>query len=160
VPDSNVGESKSRAPAGGHLKTYRYVDAPKDSQWVLPADDTYHAASAKLAHSRSLAFLKLLLNGPFFDLEALWDEHCNYEFVERDVERTMATMVAQPYVNHIPTMTGGVGKERLSAFYTHYFVFANPKDTAMQLVSRTVGVDKLVDEFVFEFTHDRVVDWL
>jgi hypothetical protein len=49
--------------------------------------------------------LKPLLGGPFFDLEAVWEEHTRYEFGERDVEKTMATMVEQPYVNHIPTMT-------------------------------------------------------
>lgn len=58
-----------------------------------------------MAHSRSLAFLKPLLGGPYFDLEAIWDEHCKYEFEERDVAATMATMVDRPYVNHIPTMT-------------------------------------------------------
>jgi carboxymethylenebutenolidase len=43
------------------------------------------------------------------DLVALWEEHCRYEFETRDVKATMATMVAEPYVNHIPTMTGGGG---------------------------------------------------
>jgi carboxymethylenebutenolidase len=57
-------------------------------------------------------------------------------------------------------MTGGIGKERLTAFYTHHFVFSNPPDTAMDLVSRTVGIDRVIDEFVFKLTHDRVVDWL
>jgi hypothetical protein len=28
-------------------------------------------------------------------------------------------MVAEPYVNHIPTMTGGVGFESLRHFYAH-----------------------------------------
>ena len=43
------------------------------------------------------------------DLVALWEDHCRFEFETRDVNATMATMVSQPYVNHIPTMTGGVG---------------------------------------------------
>ncbi len=43
------------------------------------------------------------------DLVALWEAHCRYEFESRDVEATMASMVAEPYVNHVPTMTGGVG---------------------------------------------------
>ena len=45
---------------------------------------------------------------PQYDLEALWEEHCRYEFETRDVDATMATMIDAPYVNHIPTMTGGV----------------------------------------------------
>lgn len=30
---------------------------------------------------------------------------------------TMSTMVATPYVNHVATMTGGVGFEHLARFY-------------------------------------------
>ena len=47
------------------------------------------------------------------DLVALWEEHCRREFETRDANATMATMVPQPYVNHIPTMTGGVGHGQL-----------------------------------------------
>ena len=46
---------------------------------------------------------------PTHDLAALWEAHCRYEFETRDVDATMATMVATPYVNHVPTLTGGVG---------------------------------------------------
>ncbi|KAF1959332.1 NTF2-like protein [Byssothecium circinans] len=142
------------------VKTYRYLTAPKDSSWILPADDAYHAPSASLAHTRTLQFLKPLLNGPYFDLEAIWEEHCQYEFSERSVAKTMSTMVAEPYVNHIPTLTGGIGKERLTAFYTQHFIFSNPEDTALDLVSRTVGIDRVVDEFVFTATHVREIEWL
>ncbi|KNG46587.1 carboxymethylenebutenolidase [Stemphylium lycopersici] len=144
----------------GRVKMYRYEDAKKDSGWVLPSDVNYHKRNAGIAHTRSLTFLKPLLGGPYFDLEAVWEEHTKYEFGERDVEKTMATMVDQPYVNHIPTMTGGIGKERLSAFYTHHFVFSNPPDTALTLVSRTVGIDRVIDEFIFTLTHTKHIPWL
>lgn len=148
------------APPSGTVKSYRYIEARKESGWYFPADEEYHAESANLAHTRSLTFLKPLLNGPYFDLEAIWQDHCDREFNERDVERTMETMVAEPYVNHIPTLTGGIGREALARFYKEHFCFRNPEDTALRLVSRTVGVDRLVDEFVFACTHDGVVDWL
>lgn len=151
--------SSSTRP-GGPVKTFRYVGAKSESKWVLPAEEDYHSTSAGIAHTRSLAFLKPLLNGPYFDLEAIWDEHCRYEFGERNVAQTMATMVAQPYVNHIPTLTGGIGQERLTAFYTNHFVHANPDDTELEIVSRTVGIDRVVDEFVAKLTHDREVPWL
>ena len=35
-----------------------------------------------------------------------------------------------------------------------------PADTSMTPVSRTVGVDQLVDEMVFEFTHTIKMDWM
>jgi carboxymethylenebutenolidase len=73
------------------------------------------------------------------DLAALWDAHCRYEFEARDVDATMATMVAEPYVNHIPTMTGGVGFDKLRDFYANHFVGVNPPDFELVPVSRTVG---------------------
>jgi carboxymethylenebutenolidase len=94
------------------------------------------------------------------DLVALWEAHCSYEFETRDVDATMATMVAEPYVNHIPTMTGGVGHDALKHFYTNHFIGANPPDFAMIPVSRTVGIDRIVDEFVLRFTHTTQIDWM
>ena len=66
------------------------------------------------------------------------------EFETRDVDATMATMVTEPYVNHIPTMTGGVGHGSAEQFYAEHFIGANPPDFAMVPVSRTVGVDPLL----------------
>ena len=57
-------------------------------------------------------------------------------------------------------LTGGIGRARLSHFYLHHFIFNNPDDTELDLVSRTVGVDRVVDEFIFSFTHVKEVDWL
>ena len=57
-------------------------------------------------------------------------------------------------------MTGGIGREKLSNFYAHNFIFNNSADTDLELISRTVGIDRVVDEFIFKFTHDRQVDWL
>src|SRR5579883_2970225 len=94
------------------------------------------------------------------DLVALWEAHCRYEFETRDVDATMATMVAKPYVNHVPTMTGGVGHDQLKRFYKYHFIGGNPPDMGMTPVSRTVGADQIVDEMIFSFTHTTEVDWL
>ena len=74
-----------------------------------------------MAHSRTIALFRRVL-GPHLDLSALWDQHCYYEFATRDVDATMATMVAEPYVNHVPTMTGGVGYKRPRALLPDHFV--------------------------------------
>ncbi|KKY23665.1 putative conserved hypothetical protein [Diplodia seriata] len=111
--------------------THVYPTAPPN--FTLPAHPSYRSAPAALAHTRSLAFIKPLLGGPSFDLEAIWNEHCLYEFGERAVDKTMATMVQEPYVNHIPTVTGGVGRERLTQFYRNHFVHSNPPDTSLEL---------------------------
>ena len=78
--------------------------AVSSPNFVLPGHNQYDASAAGLAHTRSLAFLKKHLGGPNFDLEAIWDEHTLLEFGERSVEKTMGTMVEEPYVNHIPTV--------------------------------------------------------
>lgn len=142
-------------------KYHHYPSTPTPSSlFAHPSSSTYHHRSASVSHTRSLAFLRTVLGGPQFDLEAIWDEHTAYEFAARSVAATMGTMVDAPYVNHVPSLTGGVGRAALTAFYRGRFIFANPADAALELVSRTVGVDRVVDEFVFSLTHDRVVDWL
>jgi len=97
---------------------------------------------------------------PSHDLVALWEAHCRYEFETRDVDATMATMTAEPYVNHVPTMTGGVGHDELKRFYKYHFIGCNPPDTELVPVSRTVGADQIVDEMLFRFTHTSEVDWM
>ncbi|KAL7795286.1 hypothetical protein V8C37DRAFT_400780 [Trichoderma ceciliae] len=121
--------------------------------FVFPSAAGYSSTAAGLAHTRSLVFLRKHLGGPTFDLEAIWEEHCYWEFAGRSLAKTMATMVAEPYVNHVPTMTGGIGREKLTAFYRDHFIFCNPPDTYLKPVSRTVGPDRIIDEFIFSCTH-------
>jgi carboxymethylenebutenolidase len=37
---------------------------------------------------------------------------------------------------------------------------ARSRDTAMELISRTVGENGLVDEVLFSFTHTSEIDWM
>jgi carboxymethylenebutenolidase len=89
-----------------------------------------------------------------------WDEHISYEFSTRDVSSTIATMVEDAYVNHVPVMTGGYGHEALRRFYKEDFISPMPADTSIQLVSRTLGQDQLVDEIIFSFTHTEEMPWM
>jgi carboxymethylenebutenolidase len=93
-------------------------------------------------------------------LGQLWEEHVQYEFSTRNTEDTLATMVDDAYVNHIPVLTGGVGREELREFYSKRFIPQMPPDTEMTPVSRTIGEDQLVDEMVFKFTHTIRMDWM
>jgi len=93
-------------------------------------------------------------------LVALWEKHLEYEFSTRDTEATLATMVDDAYVNHIPVLTGGVGKEQLREFYAQRFIPRMPPDTTITPISRTVGADQVVDEMVFSFTHTIAMDWM
>jgi carboxymethylenebutenolidase len=93
-------------------------------------------------------------------LRQLWEEHVQYEFSTRNTEDTLATMVEDAYVNHVPVLTGGVGRNELREFYSKRFIPQMPPDTEMTPVSRTIGEDQLVDEMVFKFTHSIRMDWM
>src|SRR5262245_20034394 len=82
-------------------------------------------------------------------LNDLWEEHIRCEFATRDTEATLRTMVTDAYVNHIPVMTGGVGRDALRGFYAQIFIPQMPPDTEIVPVSRTIGADRLVDENIF-----------
>ncbi len=130
-----------------------------DHAFARTGGEHFHKPSALMAHERSIAALKAAI-GPHYDLSALWDKHCEYEFGTRNVDHTMSTMVAEPYVNHIPTMTGGVGYKALHAFYSNHFVNSNPPDTTLTSISRTVGATQVVDELLFSFTHTTEIPWM
>jgi len=93
-------------------------------------------------------------------LHQLWEEHVRHEFATHNTEDTLATMVEDAYVNHIPVLTGGVGRDLLREFYSKRFIPQMPPDTEMTPISRTIGNDQLVDEMVFKFTHTIRMDWM
>lgn len=94
------------------------------------------------------------------DLSNLWEEHTAHEFSTRDTEATLATMVEDAYVNHVPVLTGGRGKSELRRFYSTDFIPRMPPDTKLTPISRTVGQDQLVDEMIFSFTHTIEMPWM
>jgi len=93
-------------------------------------------------------------------LAALWEEHIRHEFATKDTEETLATMVDDAYVDHVPVLTGGYGKAALHEFYATYFIPKMPPDMEMTPISRTIGTDQLVDEMVISFTHSIEMDWM
>lgn len=155
-----AGDGGALAVAGGGdsaLSVHAYPGVT--AGFALPGSPAFDRPAQMMAKSRTLACLREVL-GPVYDIEALWEAHLYSEFAERDVDVSMATMVDDPYVFVVPTVTGGTGKERLHRWYSRHFHFQNPEDTEIVPISRTVGTDRLVDEFVFRFTHDRVMDWI
>ena len=92
-------------------------------------------------------------------LEQLWAEHLKGEFETKDVESTLARMVDDAYVNHMPVNTGGRGKEALRIFYRDDFIPSWPEDLEMTAVNRVVGDGQLVDELHVTFTHSKPMNW-
>ena len=94
-------------------------------------------------------------------LSDLWDEHMRSEFESQSVQDTLETMVEdEPYVNHVPVLTGGVGLEEVRKFYSERFIPQQPPDAEIIPVSRTVGNDRVEDELIDRFTHTVEMDWM
>jgi carboxymethylenebutenolidase len=88
------------------------------------------------------------------DLGSIFDAHVHAEFVDRDIDATMATMTDAPYVTHVPVLTGGCGRDDVRRFYSSYFIGHWPADTQLKPISRTIGQGRVIDEFILSFTHD------
>jgi carboxymethylenebutenolidase len=93
-------------------------------------------------------------------LNDLWEEHIRDEFATRDTKATIDTMVPDACVNHVPVLTGGVGREQLREFYSRHFIPKMPQDTEIVPISRTIAAERLVDEMIFRFTHTLKMDWM
>ena len=64
------------------------------------------------------------------------------------------TMVPDADVNHVPVLTGGVGRKQLQESHSKHFIPKMPTDTEIIPISRTIGSERLVDELIVRFTHD------
>ena len=87
----------------------------------------------RLTHGRD----RVIISPMAADLGAVFDDHVRAEFVDRDLGATMETMVDDPYVNHVPVMTGGVGRDEVARFYGDHFIGHWPEDVEVIPVSRT-----------------------
>jgi len=149
-----------------HVIIYDYPD--QDHAFARIGGVHSDKAAAELANLRTLEFfVRHLGQGSGADLtasqaalNALWEDHMKYEFATRSTEDTLNTMVEDAYVNHIPVLTGGVGREQLREFYSKYFIPQMPPDTEVTPISRTISNDRLVDEMIFKFTHTIEMEWM
>jgi hypothetical protein len=86
-------------------------------------------------------------------LVEVWEAHTRHEFATRSADETMETMSGDPSVNHVPVLTGGVGRNQVREFYNGTFIAQISPDWEIVLVSRTVDAERLVDEMIVRFTH-------
>jgi carboxymethylenebutenolidase len=63
-------------------------------------------------------------------LAEVLDAHLAAEFTTRDLDAAMATMTDDPYLIHVPVMTGGIGWDEVRDFYGRVFIGHWPEDTA------------------------------
>lgn len=126
--------------------------------------DEYDAVADAIAWSRSLSVVRKGF-GAEVDLERVWDENEEQKYRGKDLEKLLGTYVSRedgptPYINFTPTMVGGNTKSELRRFYKDYFLKQAPPSLHMRLISRTVGVDRIVDELYIQFKHTCHIPWI
>jgi len=149
------GEAAARFDRTDGSAVFVYPDAAPG--FAVPHRPAFDRRVDSLAHSRTLELIRRIL-GPHYDYVALFEQHVHHEFETRDVDATMATMIDEPYVNHVATLAGGVGHDMLKRFYKYHFVEQNSRERSSVTVSQTLGPDRIVLETVVRFRHDQVLD--
>ena len=157
APDAAAAAERlaGRLNAGNGSRLYVWPDAAPG--FALPGHAAFDRRIDSLAHTRTLEIVRRVA-GPYYDYEALFAEHIRHEFETRDVDATMATMIDDPYVNHVATLAGGLGHDMLKRFYKYHFVDQNSRERTSTTVSMTPGPDRVVLELVVRFRHDAVLD--
>lgn len=152
----HIAGTQGFAPA---FPSYTYRSArPGFAEYDLEAFDK---VAAELAWTRTLGAVRKGFKLHDVNLEPIREKHTAKIYAARDAAGAMQDMTEEDcYVNNVPTMTGGVGPRELMVFYRDYFIPQNPPSLNMKLVSRTAGVDRVVDEFILSFKHTQVVDWI
>ena len=89
----------------------------------------------------------------------VWEAHTNAEFNLKDADAAIATMTDHPVLIHVPVATGATGVEPLRRFYREVFIPQMPPDFKLELLSRSVSQERLIDEFIVHFTHSVQMDW-
>jgi carboxymethylenebutenolidase len=89
----------------------------------------------------------------------VWLRHLQSEVEAHSADAALETLSATPHLNHVPVMTGGVGRDQVRTFYATQFIPRLPPDTEIEPISRTIGRDRIVDEIIFKCTHTVAMDW-
>jgi carboxymethylenebutenolidase len=97
-----TGGADSRIAKKGGLTKCNYPSMKP--RFAVPSLDNFDYATEAISHPRNLTFLKRYIKGADFDLGAIWEEHCYFEFEDRSVAKKMGTLVQELYVNHILTV--------------------------------------------------------
>jgi carboxymethylenebutenolidase len=143
-------------------KLYQYRQCA--TGFADPSSKTYSEVEANLSWSRALACVRKGFNRNV-DLEPIVRDLWNAKYEDEVPERASMSVVTNmtqnsPHVTIMPTLEGGVGRKKLEEFYREFFVPSLVEDFKIRLVSRTMGVDRIVDEMVVSFTHSDEVDWI
>ncbi|KAF2108337.1 hypothetical protein BDV96DRAFT_616386 [Lophiotrema nucula] len=152
----------SAAPEHYQFRLYRYEKC--GTGFADPEAKTYSEVEANLAMSRTLLVVRKGFKNDV-DLEPVvqqaWRGKYDYDVPEQGSLTVVKSMTqASPHVTIVPTLEGAVGRKKLQEFYTEFFIPSLLEDFDIRLISRTLGVDRVVDEMIISFTHTDEVDWI
>lgn len=89
----------------------------------------------------------------------LWEDHLVGEFVNKDVEQALATMVEDASVMHMPTRSGGKGKAELRPYYKNMFIPSIPSEWQHTVTNRVITENTIVEEAKTRLVHTKQMDW-
>ncbi|KAL0259518.1 hypothetical protein SLS55_005255 [Diplodia seriata] len=129
--------------------------------------EEYDKVADAVAWSRSLDTIRRGFSAEL-DIETVWEENEEHKFRTPNSAKLLSTMtdLRKPHVTFTPTMTGAKGKEDLARFYNEYFLPSispradPPTGLKTRLISRTIGVDRIVDELLISFKHVQSMPWI
>jgi hypothetical protein len=148
------------AASQGFAPKFKYFRYPTVEPGFAEHDlSEYNRVAAGLAWTRSLTAVRKGFKKEV-DIETIREKYLASSLGSKDAAATIGTMVQVPYVNHVPTGTGGVGKRALYHFYKDFFGPGSPPSLNTRLISRTSGIDRVVDEFIVSFRHTQEVPWM
>jgi hypothetical protein len=152
-----IGTGGLQAKIEYPVYTYEGVDAGFAEHDL----DEYDAVADALAWSRSLSVVRRGF-GAEVDLERTWEENMEQRFHAKNIQKVMETYTTNPtpHTNFTPTMTGGHGLDEIRRFYKDYFLPNAPPSFHLRLISRTIGVDRIVDELYVQFKHTCHMPWV
>lgn len=143
-------------------KLYRYERCA--TGFADPSAKEYSEVDANLSWSRALQSVRKGFN-KYVDLEPVAQNYWTAKYEDDVPERASMSVVKNmtqnsPHLTILPTLQGAVGRKKLEEFYREFFVPSLVEDFKIRLVSRTIGVDRVVDEMIVSFTHSDEVDWI
>ena len=93
-------------------------------------------------------------------MEAVRERHSAAVYVGNDAGEVVGNFAGDAWMTCVPTMTGGISRQDLFLFYKDYYIRSSPPSLNIRLVSRTTGIDRVVDEMVISFKHSQEVPWI
>jgi carboxymethylenebutenolidase len=89
----------------------------------------------------------------------LWEDHLVGEFLTKDVELALSTMVDDASVMHMPTRSGGKGKAELRPYYRDMFIPSIPEQWEQIVTNRVMTENTIVEEATARLVHSKQMDW-